>query len=391
MSTGDQRDVQPPGFRVNYDCRHYSGYRPCRLNPVCEGCEKYDPVGRRVLIIKLGAMGDVLRTTPILSAVRAEWPDAHVTWVTRPESGDLLKNNPLIDRLLTWGHEASLTLQAIEFDVVLNFEKEVAALALGETIRARELRGFRLTGAGTVGIADERAGHALRLGLDDELKFRGNTRVHQQITCEMVGLPWDGRLYLFEPDAASLVRRDALLDEHPALAEMTVVGLNTGCGSGFPTKQWSEENIDALIRLLCNRPSTAVLLLGGEREAEMNRRISERFMDRLIDGGCDNSPDDFVGLLMACDAIVSADSLPMHLGIALGRRVVALFGPTSATEVEVGRLGEKIIAEIECSPCYLTVCDKTSDGHPLCMDQTGAELVAAALERVLARDASRSP
>jgi heptosyltransferase-2 len=387
----DRLDVQPPGFLVHYDCRHYNGYRPCGLNPVCQDCDKYDPISHRVLIIKLGAMGDVLRTTPTLQAIRRDWPGSHITWITRPESHGLLKNNPLIDRLFIWDTEAATALRAFEFDLILNFEKEIPPLALGEVVRARERRGFRLTSNGAVGIADERAGYALQMGLDDDLKFNRNTLCHQQITFEMVGFDWDGSLYLFEPDAASIAARDAFRAAHARLARTQVVGINTGCGAGFPTKQWSEANIEALIRKLGARADTSVLLLGGDREEALNRRLAQRCGDLVIDTGCDNTLDEFVGALMVCDAVVSADSLPMHLGIALGKAVVALFGATSATEVNLGPLGEKVVATIECSPCYLTRCDKTPDGHPLCMEEMAAGEVFAAVERVLARAAGESP
>jgi ADP-heptose:LPS heptosyltransferase len=381
MNGTGRRDVQAPGFFVHHDCRHYTGYKPCGLNPECRGCEKYDPVGPRILIIKLGAMGDVLRTTPVLGAVRREWPRAHVTWLTQAESHDLLRGNPLIDRLLVWGHDATVFLEVIDFDLLLNFEKEPAALALGERLRARERRGFRLTTSGTVGIADERAGYALRLGLDDDLKFRHNTVITQQVNCEMVGLDWGGDLYLFEPTDVSRAKRDAFVREHADLRGRTLVGVHTGCGPGFPTKQWSLENVADLVERLSRRPDSAVALMGGPRERDLCRRVHERCPGLAIDTGCDNSLEEFVGLLMACDVVVSSDSLPMHLAIALGRPLVALFGPTSAREVDLGPLGEKVVTDFECSPCYLKTCDK----DPLCMEAMGADLVLEAIERALAK------
>ncbi len=380
MSHADREDVQPPGFLVRHDCRHFTGYRPCDRHPVCQGCEQYEPVGERILIIKLGAMGDVLRTTPVLPALRRRWPDAHVTWVTRAESRDLLRNNPLIDRLLVWGHDATVLLEALSFDLVLNFEKDLAALALGERVQARERRGFRLSTAGTVGIADERAGYALRLGLDDDLKFQRNTASHQQMICEMVGLRWGSERYVFEPSAAARTQCDALRREHPALAGKTLIGISTGCGAAFPTKRWGIDNVVDLLRHLAQRPDTVALLLGSARDREFNRDVLRRGGAGVIDTGCDHSLDVFVGLLLACDAVVSADSLPMHLAVALERPVVALFGPTSPREVDLGPLSEKVVTDFECGPCYRTACDKS----PLCMEAMGAERVLEALERALA-------
>ncbi|MCX7766040.1 MAG: hypothetical protein N2246_04970, partial [Candidatus Sumerlaeia bacterium] len=51
---------------IKFDCKYYLGYKPCGKSLMCEGCQYYAPMGKRILIIKLGAMGDVLRTTPLL-------------------------------------------------------------------------------------------------------------------------------------------------------------------------------------------------------------------------------------------------------------------------------------------------------------------------------------
>ncbi|MBN1475906.1 glycosyltransferase family 9 protein [Candidatus Sumerlaeota bacterium] len=391
MSDSEPREIQPPGFPVRYDCRHYTGYRPCGISPVCDGCEHCDPVGRRILIIKLGAMGDVVRTTPVLTSIRREWPNAHVTWITEACCRDLLKSNPLIDRLLTWGFEAITLLEAMRFDLILNFEKDPAALALGERVEAAERRGFRLTSSGSVGIADERAGYALQLGIDDNLKFHVNTKPVQQVVCEMVGLEWSGDLYLFEAAPAAVARCTAFESAHPALQGRALIGVSTGCGPGFPTKRWTVENVVGLLRGLLSHPRTEALLLGGEREREFNREILGRVGDRVIDGGCDNSFDEFVGLLMACDAVVSTDSMPMHLAVAVGKPVVALFGPTTAREVELGPRSEKVITDLDCSPCYLTSCPKTDHGGALCMERMGPEPVLDALGRLLSRADGAEP
>jgi lipopolysaccharide heptosyltransferase III len=391
VSDSEPRDIQPPGFPVRYDCRHCTGYRPCGINPVCEGCEACDPVSHRILIIKLGAMGDVVRTTPVLTAVRREWPGAHVTWITEACCRDLLKNNPLIDRLLIWGFEAITLLEAMRFDLVLNFEKDFAALALGERVEAAERRGYRLTTTGAVGIADERAGYALRLGIDDNLKFHVNTKSVQQVACEMVGLEWEGDLCLFEADPAAEAKRAAFESAHPAVQGRTLIGVSTGCGPGYPTKRWTIENVIGLLARLSSRPSTEVILLGGGRERGFNGEILERADGRVIDGGCDNTFDEYVGLLMACDAIVSTDSMPMHLAVALGKPVVALFGPTTPREVALGPCSEKVITEMDCSPCYLTSCPKTDHGGALCMERMSPDLVIDALERLLSRADGAEP
>jgi heptosyltransferase-2 len=77
--------------------------------------------------------------------------------------------------------------------------------------------------------------------------------------------------------------------------------------------------------------------------------------------------------------VVAGDTLAMHLSLALGRRTVVLFGPTSAAEIEMYRLGEKIAPHMDCLGCYKSCCDFV----PNCMDLITTDMVEAAVERQL--------
>src|SRR6185295_3813572 len=88
-------------------------------------------------------------------------------------------------------------------------------------------------------------------------------------------------------------------------------------------------------------------VMGGEAEVARNRAILEglaRWPVRLnfVDAGCDNGLLDFAALVGECDLLVSSDSLALHMAIAQDVRVVAFFAPTSAAEIELYGLGEKI-------------------------------------------------
>jgi heptosyltransferase-2 len=78
--------------------------------------------------------------------------------------------------------------------------------------------------------------------------------------------------------------------------------------------------------------------------------------------------------------VVTGDTLAMHLSLALGRRTVVLFGPTSASEIELYGLGEKVVPDMTCLSCYKTSCDFI----PNCMDLISTGMVEQALVRQLA-------
>jgi len=87
----------------------------------------------------------------------------------------------------------------------------------------------------------------------------------------------------------------------------------------------------------------------------------------------------FAALLGQTHVLITSDTLALHIGLALGRQVVALFGPTSHEEIDLCAAGEKLFAELECLGCYLNDCDKSPD----CMDLITPEMVLVAVERRL--------
>ncbi|MCX7019554.1 MAG: glycosyltransferase family 9 protein [Candidatus Sumerlaeota bacterium] len=403
---------------IKFDCALYNGYKPCRHGNECAGCPYYEPLTNdpaekaaagapflagtaqaaatpssragggpcRILIIKTGAMGDVLRTTTLLAPLSRAYPGGHVTWVTNPSAVPLLIANPRIGELLAMGGETCRALEGREFDLLLNFEKEKEPLALAGCVRAARRIGFAPTRWNTPTVFNPESRYALLLGISNELKFRINTKTYPEIICDMACLEYRRDHYvLCLTDASGVRRREigALIKASGAGAAR--VGLNTGCGAVFRTKQWTLDGWLELIGILLERAGANLLLLGGKAETELNRRILER-APGLIDTGCGNTLEQFFGIVDACDLVITSDSLAMHIAIALGKHTVAIFGSTSHVEVDLYDQGEKIVTDFPCSPCYLKECFK----DPTCMMALRGFTVAGAVMRGLAA-ASRNP
>ena len=103
-------DDAPVEFELARDCKHVHWDRPCaphkKRGKVCGSCDEYSKVEHRVLIVKLAATGDVLRTTSFLPAVHATWSGARVTWVTKKGAAALFAGNDLVDQLRFMADEA---------------------------------------------------------------------------------------------------------------------------------------------------------------------------------------------------------------------------------------------------------------------------------------------
>ncbi len=372
-------------FRV--DCRHFLGYKPCVYKRECPGCPYYDPIRMRILIIKLAAMGDVLRTTTILHGLRARYHGAQISWLTDSNILPLLEGNHYIDRLLGWSAESVLQLEEERFDIAICLDKEPRAAALINRLRAERKLGFGWDERGVPIPLNEEARYAYLLGISDELKFRQNTKSYQEIIYDCLGLAYRPEYGYVFPDL-----EDEIESARRHLAELGVgeselkIGLNTGSGEVYATKRWTVDGFTALADLLDRELHARPLLLGGPAEAERNAEIASRLGPRVVDTGCFNTLRRFAGIVGNCDLIVTGDTLAMHIAIGLGRPAVVLIGPTSATEIELYGCGEKVVTDFECSPCYLRVCPK----EVTCMEAMDYRTVYQAVLRVIAKAVNKT-
>ncbi len=341
---------------IRTDCLYFRGDKPCVHKRVCARCPEYRPVGRKLLLIKRGAMGDVLRTTALLPALRRKFPGHAVYWLVDPESADLLAGNPGIDRILPFDLDHALALGAMTFEAVFCLDKEPGAAGLAVTVAARRRFGFGLDAHGSVVALNPASAFALRLGIDDELKFRRNRKTYQEIVAGMAGLDYRGEPYQLFLAESDLLPARAYFSGLRRRRGRPSVGLNTGAGTKFETKQWPVSHYRRLIGLLTKSLGADVFLLGGAREAAMNRGLARGAGPGVFDTGTGHPLREFAGFVAGMDAVVTSDTLGMHIAIALGKPVVALFGSTAPQEISLYGRGSKLFAGLPCAPCYKRTC-----------------------------------
>jgi ADP-heptose:LPS heptosyltransferase len=367
---------------IAWDCRYFLGDRPCvwhkREGAVCT-CDHYEQVTERILIVKLDAMGDVLRSTALLPPLAQAHPRAAITWITRKESVPLLQGNPYIAEVLELGPEALAHVQVRTFDRVINLDASKISAALASAARATRKDGFVLDERGYVQPTNDAARRWLEAGLFDDIKREG-TSTYQDRMAAILGLSGRKHHYVFAVDCQERARARAHLESVGFDAGRPTIALNTGAGGRWPLKQWREDGYLELVTRLSRAHDVQILLLGGPAERERNERLKAASPVRLIDPGCDNPVRHFAALLSHAHVVVTGDTLAMHLALALGKRTVVLFGPTSAAEIELYNLGEKVVPDMGCLSCYKTSCDFV----PNCMDLISTDMVEGAVVRQLA-------
>jgi ADP-heptose:LPS heptosyltransferase len=307
----------------------------------------------RILLIKLGALGDVLRTTPLLEGLRKKYPGCEITWLVDARHRGVLERNAAINRLESLADGIGAWRSA-QFDLAINLDKEPEALDAFAAANAKSKLGFGRNAQGELCGANPESEYAYQLGIDDDLKFRRNRKSYQQICFEQLGLEFRQEEYIFSPGSEEFQQAKRQL-ARSASNSTCLVGVNTGSGTRFAGKRLPDESYKTLCEKLSNELGVTVLLLGGEDEVARNKWIEKNAKAPVVNAGS-HPIGVFAGIVKACDLVITGDTTALHIAVAMRVPVLAYFASTCAQEIELYGRGRKIVSAIECSPCYKKIC-----------------------------------
>src|SRR5438094_10296888 len=294
------------------DCMYYLGDRPCR--PHVEAghrctCIHFQPTKRRGVIIKLGAAGDVLRSTPLLRSLDPFKTGTKILWITH--SPDLLPADACEAVHPTAGTLARITQDT--WDFCWNLDKDPEACAIAASTKAMEYRGYTLRDGAPYPV-DKAAWHKFATGIDNPYS-RCNRQSYIQEIFDITGLPFEREEYWIRATTATAREWAAQL-----LQTDSAIGLNIGAGRRWPSRIWPAEFWIELIKLLKARGLRPVLL-GGSEEVEMSARL-------VAETGCLASGvqplETFYAMIEGCQCVVSAVTMAMHLAIGARTPLVLL-------------------------------------------------------------------
>jgi ADP-heptose:LPS heptosyltransferase len=235
------------------DCRHFTGEKPCAPHKaegvVCKDCPRYEPVGERVLIVKLDAAGDVLRSTSILPAFKKSKPGLSIWWVTENSSKPLLEKNPHIDVLLGVDPALPGLLSATSFGRAFNFDMGRKAASILALANSPLKKGFGLSKEGVVVPLEPSAEEWFEMGIFDTVK-RANRRTYQDHLFQLGGLSYSGE----EPQLVLTEKERAWAQSYAQKNKLAkfkkIIGFNIGSGGRWPMKRWRLEGFAWLAKRL---------------------------------------------------------------------------------------------------------------------------------------------
>lgn len=366
---------------IAFDCKFFRGDRPCvyhKQSGVLCTCDYYQKIEERILIVKLDAMGDVLRSTALLPPLAEAHPRGAITWITRRDSVPLLERNPYITEVLELNADTPIHLQAREFDRVINLDASKISASIAASARSPRKDGYVLDPRGYVQPTNDAARAWLEAGVFDDIKRQG-TATYQDRMAAILGLSGRTHQYVLDLGDDEIAKARQHLESIGVDVRKPIIGLNHGAGGRWPLKQWREDGYIELISRLGRERDVQLLLLGGPPERQRNETLKRAVRVPLFDSGCDNPVRHFAALVDHCHVVVTGDTLAMHIALARRKRLVVNFGPTSAPEIELYGLGEKVIPDMTCLSCYKNACDFV----PNCMDLISTEMMEQAVQRQL--------
>jgi ADP-heptose:LPS heptosyltransferase len=339
---------------------------------------------RRILLVRLGALGDVLHCLPALDALRSIFPGAAIDWVAEPLAASLIEGHPALGRVirvprsdllgihvpgargakaLARGAGFLAELRAEEYDLLIDFQGNLRSTAVALCARAPRCIGHHrretkeLTWLVRSARPDAPAGAVHRI----------EKNLHLVRSLGYEGATPAGRL---PPYTDEVERLRPSLEGAPTILHPFV--------SAFGRfKEWPEERFALLARRLAERGHEVLLTAAPEETARRGRILA------LAGGAARAAPPtrsarELAALLGLARLVVAADTGPLHIAAFAGVPVVGLFGPKDpaiygprSTRSTVRR------GAVACAPCRLRTCD-----HAICMQSISVESVFRACEEV---------
>ncbi len=323
----------------------------------------------KILIIHTAFIGDIVLSTPLIKKIKTKYPESRVTYVTTPSGASLLKNNPMLDEVISYdkrGEHKGLRglyflgkrLKYKGYDMAIVPHRYLRSSMLAWLSGAKERIGYENAGGKlflTKKIPYDKSKHEVEklLGFVDYDGFE------------------DKKLELY-PGKTEKEKIDMVWDEHSLYSKKVVT---IAPGSKWFTKMWPVEYFNELIKRLSQLEGVAVVLIGGKDELALNLVENEKIIN-LINK---TSLLDVAEIASRSDVVVTNDSSPIHIASAFDKPYIfAIFG---ATVRELGfypwSSNSEIIEDenLYCRPCGLHGGEKCPEGHFRCMLDIKPEFV----------------
>ena len=334
-----------------------------------------------MLIILLGAIGDVVRALPLLGRIRRAWPETHIAWAVEPKSAPILEHHPWLDQIILydrnrapWAFPPFLgQVRAGHFDLVLDLQRHLKSGITSLVSGAPERYGF--AAANTKEFNRRFSNHRVEPQPPMRLKLE-----QYQAFGDVLGLARIPIEFGLAPTIEETARARELLKDAPRPL------LGVILGSSWPSRIYHPELMARAIEQLATPFNGDAplfpLLLGSPDETRTADDVVRHLNGRTaLNLAGRTGLRDLIPIFAQCAAAFGPDSGPMHIAAAVGCPIVSLWGSTAPERSAPWGFSEfALTADIPCHPCYLRRCPIGGE----CMWRIDPGDVASAVRRARA-------
>ncbi len=329
----------------------------------------------KILIIQTAFLGDVILTTPLIKAVRKKYPQSQIFFLAIPQTKELLENNPYLDEIIVYdkkGKEKGFlsflklikTINSIRFDLTFVPHRSLRSALLTYFTRIPQRIGFNKSSGSFLLTKKIRY-----IQNHSEIKRNLSLLLEEELFSEKEFLP---ELFPSEEDFKYV---ESLFENWGIQKNDKMVGIAPG--SIWETKRWLPERFGEVAKALIEKLGLKVVFIGGKEDELLCMEISRDMKSKPFIAAGKLTPLQSAALISRCKVVLSNDTAPMHIAVAMRILVIAIFGST-VPEFGFAPTGEKDIIiqkEVYCRPCGIHGRRRCPEKHFKCMNEITSEEV----------------
>ncbi len=313
---------------------------------------------KKILIIRLGALGDVVMTTIIASAIKQKHPDYEIHYLTQVEIAPILENNPYIDKIITWNTQNRKSIKQLfktgkklfneRYDIVFNLTIAIRNLLLSLMCCSKKVVNRKYTKGSWIDDFFQTAKSAIKDIEQPERLYLGINKDSQQ-------------------------KINEFLNDYPKPHIAIVAG-----GATDRSRQgriWNIENWKKLIKELQNLYGGTIFVCGTKYERNYHEQLSA---DNVVICSGDFNISDSNAMFKEMDLMIAGDTGPLHIASAHNIKTLALLGSTSPDKIKpYGQNGYYISSNDNCKYCWQKKCKflKDNEKYTPCMEHITVDMV----------------
>jgi ADP-heptose:LPS heptosyltransferase len=316
---------------------------------------------KKILVINLGGIGDILLSLPSIKALKNKFPYAKICILIIPRVYEVIKNSSCVDEIFLfrkginffWGDLRTLFfLRKEHFDLAINMRTLVSKSSAKKIKLVMDIIKPKIrVGRDTQGLGyffDIKVPETL-IGQKWELEYDIDTV--KALKADVFDKNIDLKI-----DEESISRLNKILEKENVDKETVLIGIHPG---GMPSRRWPIENFAKMINKIYKELNCQFVITGGKDEIELVNRLKKITNTKVINLAGRINFDELLALIKQCNIFISNDTAPMHIAAILKTPLVALLGPGDIKRYDPRYISGQVVVlykKVDCSPCNKLSC-----------------------------------